>query len=194
MIDLDEDPYYAGSPWADFETGLQLIASYKKFSVNMQWYAVVGDKLYNRPRYNADRIDQNNYFRSGATFYTAQTPGNEWPRAAVGAPDRGIQYNVLPQSDRWLEDGIYICTGYISRGNGSTFEGSMPPAKKHKVAVYNWGLVDEKSQTIYPWDSWQIKYTYEPALWFHDIFRKDGSAYKQTEVDFIRTITEKNRE
>lgn len=84
-----------------------------------------------------------------------------------------------------------ICTEYMSRGNGSTFEGSMPPAKKHKVAVYNWGLVDGKSQTIYPWDSWQIKYTYEPALWFHDIFRKDGSAYKQTEVDFIRTITEK---
>ena len=84
-----------------------------------------------------------------------------------------------------------ICTEYMSRGNGSTFEGSMPPAKKHKVAVYNWGLVDGKSQTIYPWDSWQIKYTYEPTLWFHDIFRKDGSAYKQTEVDFIRTITEK---
>ena len=84
-----------------------------------------------------------------------------------------------------------ICTEYMSRGNGSTFEGSMPSAKKYKVAVYNWGLVDGKSQTIYPWDSWQIKYTAEPALWFHDIFRKDGSAYKQTEVDFIRTITEK---
>ncbi len=84
-----------------------------------------------------------------------------------------------------------ICTEYMSRGNGSTFEGSMPSAKKYKVAVFNWGLVDGKSQTIYPWDSWQIKYTAEPALWFHDIFRKDGSAYKQTEVDFIRTITEK---
>ena len=84
-----------------------------------------------------------------------------------------------------------ICTEYMSRGNGSTFEGSMPSAKKHKVAVYNWGLVDGKSQTIYPWDSWQIKYTAVPALWFHDIFRKDGSAYKQSEVDFIKNITGK---
>ena len=108
MIDLDKDRYYAGSPWADFETGLQLNASYKKFSVNMQWYAVVGNKLYNRPRYNVDRMDQNTNFRKGATFWTPQTTGNEWPRAAIGAPDKGIQYNVLPQSDRWLEDGSYL--------------------------------------------------------------------------------------
>lgn len=82
-----------------------------------------------------------------------------------------------------------ICTEYMSRGNGSTFEGSLPVAKKYKVAAFNWGLVDGKSQTIYPWDSWQVKYTGEPTLWFHDIFRKDGSAYKKTEVDFIKEIT-----
>jgi hypothetical protein len=108
VLDLDKDRYYAGSPWADFETGLQLNASYKNFSVNMQWYAVVGNKLYNRPRYNVDRMDQNTNFRKGATYWTAQTPSTEWPRAAIGAPDQGIQYNVLPQSDRWLESGSYL--------------------------------------------------------------------------------------
>ena len=108
VLVLDKDRYYAGSPWADFETGLQLNASFKSFSVNMQWYAVVGNKLYNRPRYNVDRMDQNTNFRRGATFWTAQSPGSEWPRAAIGAPDKGIQYNVLPQSDRWLEDGSYL--------------------------------------------------------------------------------------
>ncbi len=107
-LDLDKDRYYAGTPWADFETGLQLNAGYKKISINMQWYAVVGNKLYNRPRYNVDRMDQNTNFREGATFWTSQNPGNEWPRAAIGAPDKGIQYNVLPQSDRWLEDGSYL--------------------------------------------------------------------------------------
>jgi hypothetical protein len=25
-------------------------------------------------------------------------------------------------------------------------------------------------------------------VWFHDIFHKDGTPYKQEEVDFIRTI------
>jgi hypothetical protein len=52
-----------------------------------------------------------------------------------------------------------MCTEYMSRGNGSTFEGSLPLAKKYNVAAINWGLVSGKSQTIFPWDSWQIKYT-----------------------------------
>jgi TonB-linked SusC/RagA family outer membrane protein len=107
-LDLDKDRYYAGSPWADFETGLQLNAGYKNFSVNMQWYAVVGNKLYNRPRFNVDRMDQNTNFRQGATIWTVQNPSNEWPRAAIGAADKGLQYNGLPQSDRWLEDGSYL--------------------------------------------------------------------------------------
>ena len=74
----------------------------------MQWYGVVGNKLYNRPRYNVDRMDQNTNFREGAGFWTEQNRSTEWPRAAIGAPDKGIQYNVLPQSDRWLEDGSYL--------------------------------------------------------------------------------------
>jgi hypothetical protein len=108
VLDLDKDRYFAGSPWADWEAGLQINLSYKNFTLNMQWYAVVGNELYNRPRYNVDRMDQNTNFRKGATFWTAQNPSTVWPRAAIGAPDQGIQYNVLPQSDRWLEDGSYL--------------------------------------------------------------------------------------
>lgn len=107
-IDIDKDRYYAGSPWSDFETGLQLNLAVKQFSLNMQWYAVVGNKLYNRPRFTVDRMDQNTNFRKGATFWTAANPSNEWPRAAIGAPDQGLQFNGLPQSDRWLEDGSYL--------------------------------------------------------------------------------------
>lgn len=107
-LDIDKDRYFAGSPWSDFETGLQLNFGYKGLSLNMQWYAVVGNKLYNRPRFNVDRMDQNTNFRKGATFWTPSAPSTEWPRAAIGAPDQGIQYNVLPQSDRWLEDGSYL--------------------------------------------------------------------------------------
>ena len=93
---------------------------------------------------------------------------------------------------QWLQryNRPIICTEYMSRGNGSTFEGSMPVAKKYKIAMFNWGLVSGKSQTIFPWDSWSKKYTTQPDLWFHDIFYKDGKPYKQTEVDFISKITE----
>ncbi|HEX8675965.1 MAG TPA: 1,4-beta-xylanase, partial [Segetibacter sp.] len=75
------------------------------------------------------------------------------------------------------------------RGNGSTFQGSLPVAKKYNVAAINWGFVSGKSQTIFPWDSWSKKYTSEPDPWFHDIFRKDGTPYKQEEVDLIKELT-----
>ena len=29
----------------------------------------------------------------------------------------------------------------------------------------------------------------EPNIWFHDILRKDGTAYNNKEVDFIKKIT-----
>ena len=29
----------------------------------------------------------------------------------------------------------------------------------------------------------------EPGVWFHDIFRKDGSPYDEAEIDFIKKIT-----
>ena len=29
----------------------------------------------------------------------------------------------------------------------------------------------------------------EPKVWFHDIFRLDGTPYSQEEVDFIREMT-----
>lgn len=85
-----------------------------------------------------------------------------------------------------------LCTEYMARGNGSTFEGTLPIAKKYHVAVFNWGLVAGKTQTYLPWDSWAKPYTdREPAVWFHEIFRQDGQPYKQEEADFIRRIIDK---
>ena len=83
-----------------------------------------------------------------------------------------------------------LCTEYMARPRGSTFQAILPIAKKYKVAAINWGFVNGKSQTNLPWDSWQKPYTdREPAVWFHDIFQKDGTPYRQDEVDFIRQMT-----
>jgi hypothetical protein len=85
-----------------------------------------------------------------------------------------------------------LCTEYMARGNGSTFEGSLPVGKKDHVAMYNWGLVAGKTQTFLPWDSWKNPYVNrEPPIWFHEIFRTDGSPYKAEEVKFIREQTGK---
>jgi TonB-linked SusC/RagA family outer membrane protein len=116
VLNTDKDRVFAGSPWADFELGAIFNASYKNFTLNMQWYAVVGNQIYNRPRYQVDRMDQNTNFRKGASPWTPQNPNTGMPRAAIGAPDQGIQFNVLPQTDRWLESGSYLRLRNIELG------------------------------------------------------------------------------
>ncbi|WP_300600501.1 cellulase family glycosylhydrolase [Niabella sp.] len=101
------------------------------------------------------------------------------------------QPELFDKKIQWLQryHRPIICTEYMARPNGSTFETFLPIAKKYKVGMINWGFVAGKSQTIYAWDSWTKAYDAEPVLWFHDIFRKDGTPYKQAEVDFIRKMT-----
>jgi hypothetical protein len=82
-----------------------------------------------------------------------------------------------------------ICTEYMARPRGSTFEAILPILKKEKVGAYNWGFVSGKSQTIYPWDSWEKQYQDEPPMWFHDIFRPNGQPYDPKETDLIRKLT-----
>jgi hypothetical protein len=84
-----------------------------------------------------------------------------------------------------------LCTEYMARGNNSTFDPILGYFQEQGVGAYNWGFVDGKSQTIYPWDSWKKQYGGEPPLWFHDIFRTDGTPYNQKEVDYIKAVTRK---
>jgi len=95
-----------------------------------------------------------------------------------------------------------ICTEYMAREFGSTFEFSLPIFKENNIGCYNWGLVAGKSQTHFGWstildlqkkkedgkfleDGDDIP---EPEIWFHDILRKDGTAYNEKEVEFIKAI------
>ena len=57
-------------------------------------------------------------------------------------------------------------------------------------AAINWGFVAGKTQTYLPWDSWQKPYVdREPTIWFHEVFKQDGTPYRQDEVDLIRKLT-----
>lgn len=83
-----------------------------------------------------------------------------------------------------------LCTEYMARSHGSTFDTILPLALRYHVAAINWGLVNGKTQTNLPWDSWQRPYvTDQPAIWFHDIFYSDGRPYRQREIDLIRSLT-----
>jgi hypothetical protein len=82
-----------------------------------------------------------------------------------------------------------FCTEYMARGNGSTFQAILPLLKKEKVAAYCWGLVDGKTQTKYPWATWQMPILGEPNPWHHDIFYSVGKPYRESEVQLIRSLT-----
>ena len=82
-----------------------------------------------------------------------------------------------------------ICTEYMARPVGSTFDPVLGVFKAGHVGACNWGFVSGKTQTIYPWDSWTEHYTAEPPLWFHDILHPDGTPYRQAEVNYIRSLT-----
>lgn len=82
-----------------------------------------------------------------------------------------------------------LCTEYMARPAGSTFEPHLGWLKGQGVAAYNWGFVAGKTQTQYPWDSWRQTYTAEPPVWFHEIFRSDGTPYRAEEVAYIRSLT-----
>lgn len=84
-----------------------------------------------------------------------------------------------------------LCTEYMARTAGSTFQDILPLFEKYNIGAYNWGFVNGKSNTIYPWESWGKPFENEPKIWFHDILRKDGTPYSQEEVDLIKSLSGK---
>ena len=106
-------------------------------------------------------------------------------------------YNALPELKARVAllrrfDKPLLCTEYMARPMGSTFNPILAYLHDEKIAAYNWGFVAGKTNTIYPWDSWQKPYNAEPKIWFHDIFRTDGTPFDPKEVDDIKRVTAAN--
>jgi len=104
-------------------------------------------------------------------------------------------YNDAENLEKELKEKVklgrpIICSEYMARPRNSRFQTHLPIFKKYNVGAINWGLVSGKSNTIYQWSK-PIPDGSEPELWFHDIFRKDGTPYDKKETDFIKAITAK---
>jgi hypothetical protein len=82
-----------------------------------------------------------------------------------------------------------LCTEYLARTAGNTFEDELPYFKTNRIAAYNWGFVAGKTQTQYPWSSWKKTFTAEPAVWHHDILRPDGTPFSRDETELIKSLT-----
>jgi len=82
-----------------------------------------------------------------------------------------------------------LCTEFMARSVGSTFDPHLGWMRDEGVGAYCWGLVAGRTQTQYPWDSWARRYVDEPDPWFHEVFRAGGRPYDAAEVAYIRSLT-----
>jgi hypothetical protein len=104
-------------------------------------------------------------------------------------------YSDPAEHQKWIDSlrtygRPLICTEYMARTRNSRFDNIMPLLKKENIGAYNWGLVAGKTNTMYAWDT-PMPEGKEPKVWFHDIFRKDGTPYKKEEIAVIRKLTGK---
>jgi len=80
-----------------------------------------------------------------------------------------------------------ICTEYMARTRNSRFSTILPLLKDKNVGAINWGFVEGKTNTIYAWDT-PIADGGQPVEWFHDIFKRDGTPYREDEVNLIKKL------
>ncbi|WP_254513915.1 cellulase family glycosylhydrolase [Anatilimnocola floriformis] len=104
-------------------------------------------------------------------------------------------YGKLGEAKAWVanlrkHNRPILCTEYMARPVGSTFDPTLAYFKEEKIGGYCWGFVAGKSNTIFAWETWQKpEPNPEPKVWFHDIFRTDGTPFDAKEVEYIQKVT-----
>jgi len=85
-----------------------------------------------------------------------------------------------------------LCTEYMARQVGSTFQTVSPVMRKNDVGVYSWGLVDGRNQTKYSWGSWTTQSAEDAKPWAHDLLHNDevGTHYDQEETQLLKLLVE----
>lgn len=118
-------------------------------------------------------------------------------RAQTGNSDFISFHNYGTAADfeqrvRWLKahGRPTMCTEYMARSTGSTFEAILPRAKEEQVAAFCWGLVRGRTQTHLAWDAAENPLIDAGAQpWFHDVLHPDGTPHLPREAEFLRRIT-----
>ena len=81
-----------------------------------------------------------------------------------------------------------LCTEWLHRHNANTFESHMPIYKSENIGIYQWGLVNGKTQTHLNWDKEKNK-DGPPKIWQHDIFTREFKPYSQEEIALIKKLS-----
>ena len=102
-------------------------------------------------------------------------------------------YGNLKETRKKIEDleqlnRPLLCTEYLARGEQNTFQIMLPLFKEKEIAAVNWGFVAGKTNTAFPWSSWQVEFDSLPKIWHHDIYLPDKTPYDEKEIAFLKNI------
>jgi TonB-dependent starch-binding outer membrane protein SusC len=122
-----EDRDFVGSPWPTLQAGLQFNASYKQFSLNVQFVGVFGYTIYNDVKRNLDSYQRNN-FRRDISPWSETNTGTSDPRIGLDT-DQGIIDNNRGDTERWIEDASYVRLRNIELGY------RLPPALLERLTI-----------------------------------------------------------
>ena len=84
-------------------------------------------------------------------------------------------------------DRPIMCLEWMARHLGSTFNPILKYLKEERIWSCSFGLVAGKMQTWIPWPR-IAKDTPNSNIWFHDIFKPDGTPWDPTEVEYIKNV------
>ena len=81
-----------------------------------------------------------------------------------------------------------FCTEWLLRQNNNSIMGHLPYYKEKNISVYNWGLIQGKSQTYLSWNQDENPHEGLPEIWQHDLYYKNLKPYDPEEISFIKEI------
>lgn len=84
-----------------------------------------------------------------------------------------------------------MCTEWLARSVGSGVD-LLDVFAAANVGAINWGLVDGKTQTRFPWRSW-TEAVKDDEPWFHELFHADGTPYDVSEAETFQRVTKSMR-
>jgi TonB-dependent starch-binding outer membrane protein SusC len=125
----DKDRTYIGSPYPDYNLGLNLSATYKSFSLEMFFYSAVGQDVYNEIKWYTDFAQSGNFNHSTRILdaWTPENTGSSIP-AAVLTNDN----NENRASSYYVEKASYLKLRNVRLG----YEIPKELTKSFRVNVY----------------------------------------------------------
>ncbi|MDR1154792.1 MAG: TonB-dependent receptor, partial [Bacteroidales bacterium] len=99
----ESDRELIGSPFPKFEGGLNISCEYRGFDLNLFFYGVYGNLIYNNMKYNLERMNETSNLPANLNPWHGEGTSNTTPRPYIGQTD-----NTLGYTDRWIEKGDYL--------------------------------------------------------------------------------------